>query len=413
MRTEPTPPLVVFDDARATLTPLTDLRPSWDIRTGAMTTRQRLESLLGTLVSACRPCADLAELTRESCPVFGDDAPATGRVVLVSGACALPPEGLTELAPGQTMIERASGRLIAANLDAAAAGAWLADQPDPAGLGTAVEVDEPCLLTHAWDVIRFRDRAIAWDLADLLRRDNRFIGEAIQGVTVIHGKPVAIDLSATVCPSVVLDSTSGPVVIDEGAIIRPGAVLVGPVYVGKHSVVLERTLIKANTAIGPVCKVAGEVGGTIFQGHANKAHDGHLGDSWVGEWANLGAGTTNSNLLNTYAEVIARATPESARERTGLVFLGAIIGDHVKTAIGTRIMTGSVLGTGLMIACTQPPPTTLGAFTWLTDAGGRAYRVDKFMDVARQVMSRRSVRPSEAYAELVRLRHQELARAGS
>ncbi|MFT3685650.1 MAG: hypothetical protein QM783_12110 [Phycisphaerales bacterium] len=81
----------------------------------------------------------------------------------------------------------------------------------------------------------------------------------------------------------------------------------GPAYIGSHSTVIERTLVKAHSSIGPWCKVAGEVGGVVFQGFANKAHDGHLGDAFVGEWSNLGAGTTNSNLLNTYGEVTMRS----------------------------------------------------------------------------------------------------------
>jgi hypothetical protein len=154
-----------------------------------------------------------------------------------------------------------------------------------------------------------------------------------------------------------------------------------------------------------VCKVAGEVGGTIFQGLANKSHDGHLGDSWVGSWANLGAGTTNSNLLNTYDQVIAQHAPNATRTRTGLQFLGAIIGDHVKTAIMTRIMTGSVFGTGSMLAALTPP-TTVGRFERVTDGAGQVnrqpYRFEKFMEVARAAMARRKVTPSAAYTARLR-----------
>jgi acetyltransferase-like isoleucine patch superfamily enzyme len=173
--------------------------------------------------------------------------------------------------------------------------------------------------------------------------------------------------------------------------------------VGPHSTVLERATIRQHTAIGPWCKVNGEVGGTIFQGYANKAHDGYLGDSWMGEWVNLGAGTTNSNLLNTYGEIVSRATPDGKNERTGENFLGAVIGDHVKTAICTRIMTGSVLHTGSMFATTAPVSGCVGAFTWATDdpdtgrPSHRPYRLDKFGEVMRAAMARRKVEPSEAY----------------
>jgi UDP-N-acetylglucosamine diphosphorylase/glucosamine-1-phosphate N-acetyltransferase len=194
---------------------------------------------------------------------------------------------------------------------------------------------------------------------------------------------------------------SGAIVIDEHATIRPGATIVGPAYIGPHVTILERALIKAHTAIGPWCKVSGEIGGTIFQGFANKGHDGHLGDSWIGEWVNLGAGTNNSNLLNTYTEVFAKA-PDGVNERTGLQFLGAIIGDHVKTAISTRIMTGAILQTGGMFAQAAAVAGTTPRFAWSTDAGLRTFRIDKFLETARAMMTRRNVALSDAGEALLR-----------
>ena len=107
----------------------------------------------------------------------------------------------------------------------------------------------------------------------------------------------------------VLDAERGPIRIDRGAVIRPGAVICGPCSIGREAVVVDRALIKPDTVIGPVCKVGGEVGGTIFQGYSNKSHEGHLGDSWEGKWVNFGAGTSNSNLLNTYGEVTMQLEP--------------------------------------------------------------------------------------------------------
>jgi UDP-N-acetylglucosamine diphosphorylase/glucosamine-1-phosphate N-acetyltransferase len=204
---------------------------------------------------------------------------------------------------------------------------------------------------------------------------------------------------------VVLDSEQGPIHIAEHATVRPGAILIGPCYVGPHATVLERATIRGGTAIGPWCKVNGEVSGTIFQGFANKAHDGYLGDAYVGEWVNLGAGTTVSNLLNTYGEVITKATPGSPNERTGESFLGPVIGDHVKTAICTRIMTGAVLHTGSMFATTAAVCGCVPGFTWATDEGQRSYRLDKFLEVARSAMSRRKVEASEAYVAALTALH--------
>jgi UDP-N-acetylglucosamine diphosphorylase/glucosamine-1-phosphate N-acetyltransferase len=253
------------------------------------------------------------------------------------------------------------------------------------------EAEGRCLLHRPWDVVRFRDEMLAHDLSLIVRSSDRWARERPAGTTVIGERRLSIDPTAEVAPTVVFDVTKGPVVVERGATVRPGAIVHGPAYVGPGSTVLDRALVKANTAIGPVCKVAGEVGGTIFQGFSNKAHDGHLGDSWVGEWVNLGAGTVNSNLLNTYGEVATRRDSAAPRERTGLTFLGAIIGDHVKTAIGTRIFTGSVIGTGAMIASSTPAAQVVPAFAWITDGGTKTFRIEKFLEVARAAMGRRGV----------------------
>ncbi|MCH2162729.1 MAG: hypothetical protein MK085_12765, partial [Phycisphaerales bacterium] len=92
--------------------------------------------------------------------------------------------------------------------------------------------------------------------------------------------------------------------------------------------------------------------------------------------------------------------------RSGRTFLGCLIGDHVKTAIGTRIMTGTVLGTGAMVACTEPPPACTRRFSWLSDKGARRYQFDKFMAVASLVMSRRDRTPGEAYVARLAALHE-------
>lgn len=403
---------VLFEDGVARLSPLTDLRPAWDVRLGAFTVRERLENALKTGFCAGLARPETGAVAAEGLAPADLDAACAEDLLVVSARCALAPAGLESLAPGRAIVEPGTGALVAAHLAPGACSAGdlrraLEAAEPPRGV-EIIPAGSPCLLRHPWDVIRFRDAGLAADLAELIRGDGDFRPDVPEGVTVL-GRGAAVHLAATVVPTAVLDCTGGPVVIDRGAVIRPGAILVGPVYVGRGSAVLEHALIKANTAIGPVCKVAGEVGGTIFQGYANKSHDGHLGDSWVGEWVNLGAGTTNSNLLNTYGEVVARNSPEEARVRTGLTFLGAIFGDHVKTAISTRIMTGSVLGTGSMVASTAAPPATMGAFTWLTDAGPQAYRLDKCLDVARHAMGRRGVTPSDAYIEAFGALHARVA----
>jgi len=233
-----------------------------------------------------------------------------------------------------------------------------------------------------------------WDILDhlpTLLKDDLERAEPLDGhckAQSFGDHRIDIHPSATLFPTTVLDASNGAIRIEASVVIRPNAVIIGPCWISEGSTVYEAGIIKANTSIGPCCKVSGEVGGTIFQGYANKCHDGHLGDSVIGEWVNFGAGTTNSNLLNTYGEIVVMDL-DGIRHKTDRNYVGCFVGDHVKFAINTRIMTGSIIGMGAMIATSTPVPAPTPRFAWLTDGGSRTYRISKFLDVARTVMARR------------------------
>lgn len=409
-------PAIVFDDGKGILGPLTDFRAAFDVRTGAMRTIERLRMHLRLNVVALYCPEPLEALTKErhSIPVntFPEtDLASTGAFGVISGRMAVPIERARELAPGQALVEQWSGDLIAAictrqQFEELVRSGWDAAA---AGLETVTleaSAASPALISRPWHAVGARNRSLEYDLRFLTRRKTGFVP---RHVSIIGDKAnLIIDPSATIRPGVVFDVAGGPVVVSKGAEIRPNAVLIGPTAIGPQSMVKEHSLIRATTCIGPVCKVAGEMGALTMQGYTNKGHEGYLGDAWLGEWVNLGAGTTASNLMNTYSEISAVAEPGGRREPTGEVFLGPIIGDHVKTAISTRIMTGSILGTGSMWAATKPVTGFVRAFTWATDAGEKPYRYDRFEQVMRASMGRRESEPSVAYLDRLRERHATL-----
>ena len=145
----------------------------------------------------------------------------------------------------------------------------------------------------------------------------------------------------------VFKTAAGPVVLDRGVEVSDFAYLVGPVYVAAHTRVIERASLKEHVCIGPTCKIGGEVEASIIEGYTNKQHHGFLGHSWVGSWVNLGAGTSNSDLKNTYGEV--RLEFSHRRVETGMQFLGCVIGDYAKSAINTSIFTGKIIGVSSML----------------------------------------------------------------
>jgi UDP-N-acetylglucosamine diphosphorylase/glucosamine-1-phosphate N-acetyltransferase len=383
--------LVLLDDGRGSFGPMVDLRATFDIRSGWLTTAERIAAASRLELAAVIVPAALAGIAAEERPGVAVNAVPSGEGpwLVVNGRLLQPPSGVG-LEPGTAEIDPADGSIRRAVLDAAALAAVIESGELPESV-RRVERSEPPLAMAPWDIFTTAGARLAGDLS--LAGESGMLAEdawmRLHGGTVVGDHPVRIHRAAVIDPGVVLDAREGPIVVGEGAHLGVHAVLHGPVAVMNGTRIADHATLKANTILGPGCRVGGEVGGTVIQGFSNKSHDGHLGDSWVGSWVNLGAATVNSNLLNTYGEVVMRLEPDGPRLRSDRQFLGCVLGDHVKTAIGTRIMTGTAIGTGAMIATSTPPPSTVARFAWHTDEGTRRYRLEKFLDTARLVMVRR------------------------
>lgn len=406
---------LVFDDGTHDLSPVTDLCAVFDVRTGGLTMLERCSLAFGREPVMLSVPIGLKNIVRDAhggVPVTtpGEEiTPSVGEMLVLNGQCHLPLAQIDGLQSGHALVEpdEHGGGCVAAMCNGTTAQllANPATRDDALKKLRTTTTDEPVLVRRPWDMRAMRDLCIDVDLSLMLdaRFDEAEEGPGLpEGVTVIGEHRVWVDPNAIVYPTVVIDAQEGSVYISENATVRPGTVLVGPCWIGNSTTVLDRSIIRPHTAIGPVCKVAGEISGTVFQGYSNKAHDGFLGDSWVGRWVNLGAGTTNSNLLNTYAEIPIQQHPGGSRERSGQTFLGCVIGDHTKSAICTRITTGTVVHTGTMWARSEPMAGAIAPFTWATDAGVRTFRFEKFVETMRAAMQRRQQEPSDA--ELVKLR---------
>jgi UDP-N-acetylglucosamine diphosphorylase/glucosamine-1-phosphate N-acetyltransferase len=200
---------------------------------------------------------------------------------------------------------------------------------------------------YLWELVAANGEQLAEDFRAAGRR----------GIEGAVEQPVALRASrddlyvapaATVHPMVVLDATAGPIYIDQGAEIHPFTRIEGPCYVGKQSILLGAKCRQGNT-IGPLCRVGGEVEHSILHGYTNKYHDGFLGHAYVGQWVNLGAGTTNSDLRNDYGRVKVVLDGRTAID-TGSNKVGALVGDHTKTCIGTLLNTGAYVGAMAQLA---------------------------------------------------------------
>jgi UDP-N-acetylglucosamine diphosphorylase/glucosamine-1-phosphate N-acetyltransferase len=147
---------------------------------------------------------------------------------------------------------------------------------------------------------------------------------------------------ATIGEYVLTDTRKGPIIIDQGAQIGPYTLLRGPIYIGQKARILEHSAIKDAVSLSHTTKIGGEVEASVVEPYSNKQHHGFLGHSYLGSWINLGAGTCNSDLKNTYGTV--NMEYGFGKSATNMQFLGCVMGDYSKTAINTGIFTGKVIG---------------------------------------------------------------------
>lgn len=212
--------------------------------------------------------------------------------------------------------------------------------------------------------------------------------------------------SSDIQPGCVIDTSDGPVIIDKGARISRLSHLAGPLYIGENARI-DSAHLCGPVVIGRECRIGGEIERSIFNDYSNKHHEGFVGHSIVGEWVNLGALTTTSDLKNNYGQIRLESAapwcgrPELHRYDTGEIKFGSIISEFVKTAIGTMINTGSVLDIGSNVFGDRPAKY-LPAFSWGADSAA-LYDPDRFLSDAQTIAARRKVTLDDA--RIATLRH--------
>lgn len=235
----------------------------------------------------------------------------------------------------------------------------------------AIELKEELKeINYPWDIFKLNAWAIQCDFTLLAGKQKK---QRISSTnTVISEKNIFIEKGAVV-EHCVLNAKDGPIYIAAGATVMEGSLLKGPIAIGANAVIKMGSKIYGATTIGPSCIVGGEIKNSVFFGYSNKAHDGYLGDSVIGEWCNLGAGTTNSNVKNN-ASAIHVFTP-SGPVKVGTK-CGVIMGDYSKTAINTSLNTGTVIGVCCNVYGSGLTPKYIPSFSWGSD-GIERYEFEK------------------------------------
>jgi len=401
--------ILIFEDEKyEDLYPLTYTRPVFELRCGYFSLRERIVKVLSPEKVYC--------FTREYlCPLFKrktgisfnnweecleDIANPEESLLLINGRWLMKkaeaPSGEEEeigVCEGNIVYARLKKRTLQS-----------LSNREPVGIlreirGKVREKEiKATLINYLWDLV--------YENGEIMREDfnlagNKGIKGEFSSLSTVYGDKEAVYVAPTaqVHPMVVLDTSGGPIYIDEEAIIFPHSRLEGPCYIGKGTHIVGAK-VREGTSLGPVCRVGDEIEETIIHGYTNKFHNGFLGHAYVGEWVNLGAATNNSDLKNTYG--VVKVYVKGELMNTGKLKVGCFIGDHSKLGIGTLINTGSVIGVSVNYFGGGVTPKFIPSFAWGTKEGFVVNQLDKVLKQAGVVMERRDVEITEEDKEVLR-----------
>jgi len=392
--------VIVFEDERwRKLRPLADTLPVPALAFGASSLGERLVRAAGAplLAVEARPEVLEAWSGRPAAAPAPQD-PAAG--ILALNAAALPGPWLDAVRAAEGPRAWFAGeRLVAARLTAAEAapligtGAGFAARL--AASGAPREAIEARVIEYPWHLIEWNAGALLDDLG----RGGGIAGEVHPSAVLIAPSRIRVAAGARIDPLAVLDARSGPIAIGPRVVVHAHTLVTGPCAVGEGTQLLGGTI--GGSTIGPECRLAGEIEASIWQGYANKRHHGFVGHSAIGEWVNLGALTTTSDLKNNYGPV--RVWVDGEEVDSGNPKIGSVIGAHVKTGIGTLLPTGASVGVGAnLFGGGRFAPKRVESFAWWDGERTAAHDLERFLATARVAMSRRGRELSPADERLLR-----------
>lgn len=367
---------VLFDEETAwkNFLPLTFTRPLSEIRIGILTIREKWDRYLD---AACSYHAQ--SYLAKKFPIK-----LSSQFVLINSKYC-PDKRLAQMVKSlqQGMALYKKGNLIAFN----------GQVKDLDNLSSYQSIEYPAEvfeMKNVWDIFRKNAEAIQSDFELLTEgRPSQILSGS---VAVIGNKDLVFLEPGAKAEACILNTSTGPVYVGKDAEIMEGSVVRGPLALCEHSTLKLSTKIYGATTIGPHSKVGGEVNNSVIFGYSNKAHDGFLGNSVIGEWCNLGADTNNSNLKNNYSSVKLYNYLQKKQVDTGLQFCGLIMGDHSKSGINSMFNTGTVVGVASNIYGGDFPDTTIPNFSWGGSGGFETYRLEKLFETAERIYERRGLK---------------------
>ncbi len=364
---------ILFDDQKIkeALLPLTFIRPVCDVRIGIFTIREKWVRHLNQQVTNYTEAYLAQKFPFEK----GEDN------VFINGALC-PSEdvvkAILELGPNEGL--RNDQGLLAFRSQNI-----LPDQLDQ--LSLMAYSGETTLITKPWFIFQHNALQIQEDFKLLQNKSEKLKDKH----TIVYGEDNLYVEPGVVTRAAVINAEKGPVYLGKDVLVQEGAVIAGSSAVLQATSISMGAKIRGDSTFGPYCKIGGEIGNSVVFGYTNKAHEGYLGNSVIGEWCNLGADTNTSNLKNNYANVKVWNYEANGIVDSGLTFFGLIMGDHSKCGINTMFNTGTVVGVSANVFGGGYPNMFIPSFSWGGEKGFSTYRIEKAFEVAALVMGRRNI----------------------
>jgi len=346
------------------LYPFTLTRQIQDIRVGILTIREKWEKILG-VISYDRLEDDYKDLDRS---IHLENIREDDTCFMIHGNILPTPKLIKALK------KLKDGEFISANGNTGVIFRFSKKEihePNKIKVSKAITIrEEVKSIQFPWDIVRLNDYAIRQDFN--LLTEKRKTQKISKTNRVVKAGNIFIEKGAII-EHCVLNASEGPIYIGKNSLIMEGTAIRGPFACGEGVVIKMNSRIYGATTIGPYCTAGGEIKNSVFFAYSNKAHDGYIGDSVIGEWCNLGAGTTNSNIKNNASKVKVW-TPKG--EIDAGKKCGVFMGDYSKTSINTSINTGTVMGVCSNVFETGLTPKYIPNFSWGSD-GLRRYDLEK------------------------------------
>jgi UDP-N-acetylglucosamine diphosphorylase/glucosamine-1-phosphate N-acetyltransferase len=364
--------LILFDDPviQMDLLPFTFTRPVAKVRVGILAIDEKWEKWLGV-----KPSFQTRDYLKGKYPSTLSD-----HNLLINGALCPESklvEAIRNLPKGSFLVK--DQLLLAAN--------------HPEGQITQQNTvqfsDNITLINKPWKIFSENGKQIRADF-DIITKGRK--SEPVNDPhTIVYGKENLFIESGVDIKAAIINAESGPVYLGKNSAVQEGSMIKGPFALCEGSHVNMGGKMRGDVTVGPFSKVGGEISTSVIFGYSNKAHDGFLGCSVLGEWCNLGADTNTSNLKNNYADVKIWRHASGSFETTGMQFCGMMMGDHSKSGINTMFNTGTVVDVSANVYGEGFPRTYIPSFAWGGSSGFMTYQLNKALETAERAMARRNM----------------------